>query len=453
MASNAVENILHADRASKAALEMSTPVDAIDCEAISLLEHSVAWLQAALETHRHRLHHLSARKLERDNTRAVISRLPTEITCTIFQYDADEHYADRSGAVVEDTWLRLSHVCRQWRRIVFNMPTLWANDLFGFGEGPSVLANLLPLTREAPLNIDLDYDTGPSDVSISEYMQLVARAWRINYHTFTYEDALTLIKALAVEPLPHLQTLVFSASTRRAPDSLLPRLSLAEHPNLRFLTLGNVYMQPPTSGKLLSLEINLYDLPDELKLSIDMLLDVLSQNPSLRCLSLLSGLRRILQVQRGTSRRLSLRCLTYLTLEHSDMLSTYHTLLDQIYTPALQTIRLLDQDMTTGIDNALPIFESSIRAWMPCVRDSSAEAVPRTAGDTLVATYHLSMFHALDWEAYGPAIHNWLEGLSKTFGADFTMEEGKHDDLDFSALCHYVFTYRGKMPAPSTGLQ
>ncbi|KAF8555363.1 hypothetical protein OG21DRAFT_1507775 [Imleria badia] len=58
------------------------------------------------------------------NTFSFIFRLPTEILVAIFIFCArDYHTKDHSLSL--PTWLNVSYVCRHWREVALNYPTLW----------------------------------------------------------------------------------------------------------------------------------------------------------------------------------------------------------------------------------------------------------------------------------------------------------------------------------------
>ncbi|VDB86946.1 unnamed protein product [Peniophora sp. CBMAI 1063] len=421
-----IEHILEAERASKLALEADMAEDAIET-AIPLLKHSVARLEGALRLHRDRLHRFSALKNERFNMSVSIMRLPTELIRDILLYDADKHRAHRAFVDAEKTWLRLGQVCRRWRRIVFDMPSLWANDLFGFreGQGASVL---LPLTGKAPLNVDLVYHDGPINIPIQDYEHLILRAWRIYYNTFTPEEALALINILSAEPLPYLQTLVFSASTRRQLDSVPPIMDMADHPKLRFLTLGNAYMRPPALNTLITLDIDLYDWNDENKPSLDTILEVLSHNASLHKLSLQMVLRSEGEC-RSPMQRLSLPYLEILTLQNaSSAISTI--LLDSLRVISLKYIYIDEMDRSGSVDGIMRTFETVLRAWIPSLTE-------RAADSTLGAPHAQSTLNARLLADTDSIIHDdarplreWLRGMPEQSGVEVSLEKVLDDNPD-----------------------
>lgn len=429
---------------SKAALETCTPVDATDSEAILLLEHSVAWLEAAAQVHRHRLLRLSARRNERANLCIPVARLPVEIMRLVFQYDADQHYAyDRTFIDVDDIWLRLSRVCRAWRRIVFDMPTLWANDLYGLGEGQAADV-LLPLAREQPLNIDLVHGDSISNLCIDNYRNLLPRAWRINYATFTPEDALSLMNLLSEGPLPCLETLVFSVSTRSFSYKKLPhKLTMAEHPQLRHLTLGNIYMRPPALGMLHSLDINLYEWEEKQKPSIETVMDALSLNKSLRKLFLHYTLGRVKLHPNSPLPRLALPCLEVLSLQHRDS-KTSQALLDSMQVEGLKEIILHEFDLTKSVDDALRVFEIILSAWIVPPQQEQTASRSVCTGESLMALFPSRAVDPGILRDEDFAIRLWLHNLLQKFGAriSFKFREVEGGTNDWNSFISYTFKRR-----------
>ncbi|KAH9959020.1 hypothetical protein BC827DRAFT_1090255, partial [Russula dissimulans] len=57
------------------------------------------------------------------NTLAPISRLPPEALAAIFSF-VSSSALDESGHL---RWIRVTHVCRQWRQIALNYPRFWSN--------------------------------------------------------------------------------------------------------------------------------------------------------------------------------------------------------------------------------------------------------------------------------------------------------------------------------------
>ncbi|KAF8555580.1 hypothetical protein OG21DRAFT_1507596 [Imleria badia] len=59
------------------------------------------------------------------NSFSFIFRLPTEILATIFILCARDYHT-KDYILSQPTWLNLSYVCRHWREVALNCPTLWA---------------------------------------------------------------------------------------------------------------------------------------------------------------------------------------------------------------------------------------------------------------------------------------------------------------------------------------
>ncbi|KAH9170623.1 hypothetical protein EDB89DRAFT_1276393 [Lactarius sanguifluus] len=99
----------------------------------------------------------------RRNALAPISSLPTEVVVTIFSFLRVRVtlLAFKLGAKSEGpAWLRLAHVCHQWREIALNQPLFWSHVDFttvSSAGAAEILARAekVPLQLEARIPIDL----------------------------------------------------------------------------------------------------------------------------------------------------------------------------------------------------------------------------------------------------------------------------------------------------------
>jgi F-box-like len=82
------------------------------------------------------------------NTLAPISRLPPEALAAIFSF-VSSSALDESGHL---RWIRVTHVCRQWRQIALNYPRFWSNiDVTRMS--PAIMAEILTQAKMAPLTL------------------------------------------------------------------------------------------------------------------------------------------------------------------------------------------------------------------------------------------------------------------------------------------------------------
>ena len=80
-----------------------------------------------------------------------VSRLPPEVLATIFIHRAREHYNHQQGSSPSaPSWVNVSYVCRYWRSVALDCPTLWT---YHFVVSPRWTKELLVRSREASLRI------------------------------------------------------------------------------------------------------------------------------------------------------------------------------------------------------------------------------------------------------------------------------------------------------------
>ncbi|KZV71230.1 hypothetical protein PENSPDRAFT_413392 [Peniophora sp. CONT] len=311
---------------------------------------------------------MTAYRNERVNLETPIARLPAEVLRMIVQYDV--RYYTRSGPSPDvrtvRKWLRLGQVCRSWRRSTFNMSDVWATILFGVGHRKATDV-LMPLTRAAPLNLEMAKGLKISSTVYKELAVLAPRAWRISYSCSTKKDGDRFAKLLA-NPLPHLHTVSLASSTG------LPITAMAEHVNLRALEFHGVFMRPPIQARLLHLDVLFFDstacwqgrIPD-----IPTILDVLSNARTLKTLSLYWHYEGdSAEKTCPTGPRVVLPYLTDMRMgflpassDRPGMLSMLF--LDNVHTPRLDKLKMMGSYMYRNVQDTSRALSSIARAWAP----------------------------------------------------------------------------------------
>ncbi|KZV71259.1 hypothetical protein PENSPDRAFT_650862 [Peniophora sp. CONT] len=360
-------DLLRADDLYKAAIGTSSGVDAVT-SALAHLHGALSWLDRVSRTLRHRSRRLSARKNGIRNRGLPISRLPVEIFRIIFEYDAE---SSGSWSFVDEplSWRRLGSVCRQWRFILFDAPNIWADDLFGLGIDK--VSEVLPLTKNAPLNIDLPY-CPPLDL-IDDLYQMLPRAWRFSTEIELKDDLHNVVNALSSQHFPHLQTLVLHCDCNgwRQKQKLGIKY-ISNCPNLRHITLRNFYLQPQKRSGLTHFQIEFEDEGDDpresatRKPTMDMIVEALSSNPTLQNVHLYNSFtgshRRTPALQ-----RVLLPFLTSLTLYHSGALSA--DLLEHLWLPALTTVDITwpyrPRSQNDEEDSGIRVYKGLLGTWTP----------------------------------------------------------------------------------------
>ena len=99
------------------------------------------------------------------NALTPISSLPPEVFTTIFAF-LRPHVTSVASALGRNrnhpdplSWLRVAHVCHQWREIALNQPLFWSHiDFAAFS--PAAVAGILARAKEVPLNLEARVFTG-----------------------------------------------------------------------------------------------------------------------------------------------------------------------------------------------------------------------------------------------------------------------------------------------------
>ncbi|KAI0043297.1 hypothetical protein FA95DRAFT_1563473 [Auriscalpium vulgare] len=181
----------------------------------------------------------------RINACAPVSRLPPEVTSTIFSYllgqERYEH-TEVAGHVARTVpWVRLTHVCRQWRHVFLNNAALWRHLVLPLP--PKWSEVLLERSQHAPLMIT--FSTEGLDRKTSRPPQPhwlpVATLERVDYiETFGYEGDEGLDQLLRT-PAPLLEDAQL--------DGVRSSYLFADNaPRLRVLNMSGAHAFPWTAS-------------------------------------------------------------------------------------------------------------------------------------------------------------------------------------------------------------
>jgi len=193
-----------------------------------------------------------SRLRDRMNLLADLSRrLPEEIMTEIFiQYRSILKDASSSAELCSSTttfyaFIRVTHVCRHWRRIALSFPRLWSYILVP--RNVEFTEELLFRSKEVPLTVDarsIDHIRMPSLKCILQEMRRI-RSLSVDTHP-TSHWMITVDIANSSAPLLEHLSVNFSSphSLRRILTLNIPN-SLASMPQLRSLDLRNVGANNP----------------------------------------------------------------------------------------------------------------------------------------------------------------------------------------------------------------
>ncbi|VDB86457.1 unnamed protein product [Peniophora sp. CBMAI 1063] len=372
-------NLIRACALSGAALDPTTQLEVV-MNAVSDIQASMRWLKPISRTLERRSQMLIARKHSHENNALPVSRLPEEILRIIFEYDAETE--DTWSSFEDSGWRRrLGSVCRRWRTVVFQHSTLWAKDLFALDNDKAI--DILPLTKNSLLNMDLLY---PRKVNWKDpdhaLTRSIPRAWRLSLPIGYIDDLEDLMEyILSATPLPHLRTLRLCCD---ANDEVTPtrHRTIADHPNLSFLHLRNLYMRPPLQSALTTLEIEFEWDEDEPwateRPSLGAILEALSQSKAtLQHLRLHNSFIRTNGVP-GIAQRISLPRLLSLDLVHEADLSA--KLMDFLWVPSLETASIL-WCRGVHVENGVRTYTSMLHAWRMPLPDTTDGSLRMTLSD------------------------------------------------------------------------
>ena len=177
------------------------------------------------------------------NTLLPISRPPTEILAEIFVRGARDHHhmSYCEPAMGTPKWVNVSYVCRQWRDVALNCPTLWSHPFMG---SPWCTKVLLARSGRVPLKIciGISFQLQQWSGQFRPFMEKVAdRAEHIQELCLHLWDLYTCLVAFLrpCSRAPRLQVLEIRG---HGPLSSVERIFNGETPSLRKLDLTNVDM-------------------------------------------------------------------------------------------------------------------------------------------------------------------------------------------------------------------
>ena len=227
----------------------------------------------------------------RRNALAPISSLPTEVIAVILSISRVFGAPLVGGKLDHLAWLRVTHVCHQWREIALNNPLFWSHIDFS-DISLAGATEMLVRAKKAPLYLTAKLTGHYHDVHFSAFKkELQSRVANICCLEIS-ADAVFLrrtIKRLS-SPAPRLESLslftqasyLLAPSRATIPDTLFGGTT----PRLSFLLLYkcNISWKSPLLKGLRSLEI--HKPSRHVRPSLAVWLDALDQMPQLKNLAL-----------------------------------------------------------------------------------------------------------------------------------------------------------------------
>ncbi|TFY73441.1 hypothetical protein EWM64_g10571 [Hericium alpestre] len=251
-------------------------------------------------------HVMCALKTQR-NALLPISRLPPEVLSQIFQYIAvveqsyprTRYFPPFLGSSGTLGWIKITHVCRQWRDVALADSRLWAKTVCAL---PSATPEMLQRSGTAPITINHDFSYYRNKSRILKSVQLalthIARTKEIRISA-NKRILTNIVDSLQDNPAPILETLelCLSADARTGffyESVHLPARICSSTPRLRNLILDNcsIPWDSPLLRNLTHLEVRLltFCMPEVLLPTIPQLITILSRCPDLQTLVLSDAL-------------------------------------------------------------------------------------------------------------------------------------------------------------------
>ena len=238
--------------------------------------------------------HLTDTLLLHCNAVAPISALPPELLARIFRFHAlvEPPWPGRQNL----GWIRVTHVCRQWRQVALDDSSLWAT-FTGYWPSAELMSESLVRARNAPLDIDFEFAT--SLQSLSKFIPHIShiRELRLRNLSPHHSQGIQEIFALDAPILEHFELALDPGSY--FPVMFITYRELAgttlfngRTPKLRTLSLTQISI--PWSliprGQLTQLEITLFEEMSTADISptvdLNQLIDLLINSPELEDLVL-----------------------------------------------------------------------------------------------------------------------------------------------------------------------
>ena len=187
----------------------------------------------------------------RRNGLASISRLPPETLATIFTFLS-------SSALNEPyhfKWIRVAHVCHQWRQIALSYPRFWSN-INVTRMSPAFMAEILARSKMAPLNLVAVTTNWNSKRSGALWSQLRPHISHTRY--LEVHGHLEAARERLLTSAPILRSLALSHSKTLSPEVDIPTALFSRTtPRLIHLKLRNcnISWKSPLFKGLQTLEI------------------------------------------------------------------------------------------------------------------------------------------------------------------------------------------------------
>ena len=231
--------------------------------------------------------------LIRRNALVPFSNLPSEILAQVFHRLVLEELPLSVSGIRNLGWVRVTHVCRHWRQVALNDPSLWAK-ITGITTNAKWISEMLVRAKNEPL--DIEFIAGASSISEAFLMILPhlshTRQLRFHYQSTLHSDSIREIFSWEAPALERFELTVPPSSSITFPDLGGNMLFKGHAPRLRAFSLSRILV--PWSliprGQLTWLQIAYTNEDVHSPGDLSELIDLLVNCPSLENLELHSCL-------------------------------------------------------------------------------------------------------------------------------------------------------------------
>jgi hypothetical protein len=189
----------------------------------------------------------------RRNDLLPISRLPPEIMCRIFSLaQIPSSLVDKPNPL---EWITLTYVCRRWRNIAVNSPSLWVAPPMGYRKW---VEEMLRRSKESSLVIISDTDR--IDSGIVSALQQIHRIRQLSLENLSW-DSWNILREMFPKSVPQLESLCLKRGVtpyERSPPwtvdpgpLIIPENILCETGRLSQLELENCHLNWNSQSHLL----------------------------------------------------------------------------------------------------------------------------------------------------------------------------------------------------------
>ncbi|KAF9463644.1 hypothetical protein BDZ94DRAFT_594341 [Collybia nuda] len=254
------------------------------------------------------------------NELAPISRLPIEVLHLIIVFQASQFIEPFRLSLISKAPLppdllervRLTHVCRKWRKVALSNPVLWSQIS---PDQPKWALEMLARSGNVPLSITADYFNLPQrNQEVSR--KLLRQMSRIRELSLCIPEP-GVLDAELVQPAPNLESFTIKVYRELRPQELAQPLFQGVAPKLRHMSLEKCEI--PWDSHLFNglTVLRLADLNLHHDLTPSQFLDVFRRIPNLRALRIIDVEFDFRNIVNPPSSRLVLRNLNFLTLSGS----------------------------------------------------------------------------------------------------------------------------------------